>query len=361
MINRTTRWVRAAILLVILLSVARAPTSAQTDIVTDLAARVNRERVARGLAPLALNAHLTAAAQAHADDVARNGRTTSAQAGHIGSDGSNVFDRVARTQYGAYSWGRRLGENWAWYRNPADAFAMWMESASHRANILHPLFREMGIGVTAHPVVGFVYVIDFGAQPNVLPFFINAGAAETTSRQVQLTLTSEDVAPNGDGDNIGRPTQVMISNTADFAGATWQAYAPKIAWTLAPNGETPTVYIKYRDAKGRTALASASIVVRAATPTRAPTARATLLSTVIATRVPTESPTAPPTETPTLTPTPTVTPTPSETATPTPELIARATETPAPRAPASAMNEWGIAVVAVLSIVMIRVWFAVEH
>ncbi|MBM3128884.1 MAG: CAP domain-containing protein [Chloroflexi bacterium] len=363
--NLPIHWTRVAILLLVLFGAMIAPVDAQSaDLAADLAARINRERVARGLAPLALNAKLTAAAQAHAADVARNGRTNNAQEGHIGSDGSTVFDRVARAGYGAYSWGRRLGENWAWYRTPADAFAMWMESAGHRNNILHPLFREMGIGVTTHPVVGFVYVVDFGAQPNALPIFINDGAAQTQARDVKLTLTSEDVAPNGDGDSIGRPAQVMISNAADFSDAHWQTYAPKITWTLAPNGGAKTVYVKYRDAKGRTALASDSIHLGAvAAPTSAPTraqptfasTRVNAAPTLIATRAPTEAPTE--------TPTPTITLAPTETPTASAQVVVRATETLAPvsEARAPSFDGLGIVVIAVMSIVLIRAWYAVER
>ncbi|MCI0476670.1 MAG: CAP domain-containing protein [Anaerolineales bacterium] len=373
MSNFPIQLARAVMLLVVLFGTIIAPTAdahAQSaDQAADLAARLNRERVTRGLAPLALNAKLTTAAQAHAEDLARRGKINSAQEGHIGSDGSTVFDRVARTEYGAYSWGRRLGENWAWYRSAADALAMWMESAPHRANILHQLYREMGIGVASNPVSGFVYVVDFGVQPNVLPIFINDGASETKSPSVQITLTSEEVMPNGDGDSIGRPVQVMLANSVDFAGAPWQLYVPKITWTLAPNGGTKTVYVKYRDAKGRTALASDSIVVAAptvptstptrATPTNSPT-RVTPRSSASVTFAPTERPP----EIPTLTPTVVLTDrAPNETPTASSVAAVRATETRAPAMEARETNfdGLGMVVVAVMSIVLIRVWYSVER
>jgi uncharacterized protein YkwD len=371
MTNLPIQLTRAAILLVVLFCAMNALTAhAQTsDVVADLAARVNRERVTRGLAPLALNAKLAAAAQTHAEDVARNGRTNSAQEGHIGSDGSTVFDRVARTGYGAYNWGRRLGENWAWYHSAADAMAMWMDSAPHRANILHPLFREMGIGVASNPAGGFVYVVDFGAQPNVLPLFINDEASETKSLDVKITLTSEQVAPNGDGDNIGQPVQVMISNAPDFAGAQWQPFAPTINWTLAPNGGAKTVYVKYRDAKGRTAMASDSIVIGAATtptitptratPTRTP-ARATPRSTMIAALAPTEMLTLAatdiaPTETPTATMIATASASATATATSMPTSVSSVTSGE------TNLNGVGVSVMVVMSIVLIRVWYMANH
>jgi hypothetical protein len=72
---------------------------------------------------------------------------------------------------------------------------------------------------------------------------INNGDAETTTAAVTLGLTTDDGTGTG-------TTQVLISNTADFAGATPQAYAASIPWTL-PGGNGPkTVYVKFIDAAG---------------------------------------------------------------------------------------------------------------
>lgn len=46
----------------------------------------------------------------------------------------------------------------------------------------------------------------------------------------------------------GEPFQMMISNKPDFAGATWEAYAPvKSQWTLEGEDGEKTVYIKFKD------------------------------------------------------------------------------------------------------------------
>jgi len=327
---------------------------AQTDAATDLAMRLNRERIARGLAPLALNPQLTAAAQSHADDIARHRNF-----GHIGSDGSTATERIARAGYGKYSWGYRIGENWAHFRNVADAMAMWMDSTPHRNNILHPLLREMGVGVATVNGGTVVYVVDFGAQPNVLPVFINDGATETASPEVKLTLTSEEVTPNGDGNAIGRPVQVQIANTPDFAGALWQPFATKINWTLASNSGVQTVYVKYRDARGRTTIASASILVRAAASTTATRAVATTIPTRVTSR-PTGTITIP-----TETPTPTITLAPTETPTASPTATVPATETPTPASlalpeasPDKRMDGLGMLVVTLVSLVLIRTWYS---
>lgn len=339
----------AIVILVFVASMNRMDANAQTpSSIGDIATRINRERIARGLTPYAVNAQLTQAAQAHANDIASTGKF-----GHTGTDGSTVFDRVARTGYGAYSWGRRLGENWAWYPSAERAMLFWMDSPDHRNNILHALYREMGIGITTSQG-NLVIVVDFGSQPNVLPFFINNYDSDTKSPDVMLRFSSEDVVSAGEGaGTIGTPTQIQISNSADFAGASWQSFAKQIQWTLTTGDGVKTVYVKYRDARGRMATANDSITLnqsgdsapRAAvgaapvqvkpgmdlatitptvtrTPTRTltPTMTRTVSATVSA--IASASPTWTPTATMTNIPEPTATMTLTATVTPTPFVVA---------------------------------------
>lgn len=318
MSNLASKIVRAFGLGITLLFLVNSLALAQTnDATAEMLLRLNRERIVRGLTPYALNAQLTIAAQAHANDLAKSGKLRTPAEGHIGADGSNVFDRVARTGYGAYSWGRRLGENWAHYRDVTTAFTEWMESQPHRANILHTLYREVGIGIAPSSLGGYIYIVVFGAQPNVLPIFINDTATETKSTDVALRLNDELVQPNGDGaSNIGHPVEVQISNSSDFANAKWQPHVSKIAWTLTPGAGTKTVYVKYRDAKGRTAIAYDSITLiqpntPAPTATRTSTRAPQPSMTLTITQTPTEIATHPATSAPTGTPAPTQTVTPT--------------------------------------------------
>ncbi|MBI4791046.1 MAG: hypothetical protein HY782_28785 [Chloroflexi bacterium] len=314
-----------AVLLVLLFVSLVVPALADSpNTVAALAARINAERVARGLPPYALNAQLSAAAQAHAQDIAKTGKY-----GHTGSDGSTLVVRVGRVGYGEYSWGRRVGENYAVYRSIDDAMGFWMKSKAHRENILHEVYREIGIGLTpANQWGATVYVLNFGAQPNILPIFINNGADSTQSPNVTITLTEENALPAGEGKMIGRPKQVQVSNSPDFADADWQPYADKIPWTLPASGGAKTVYVKYRDANGRTATSSDSITLGGAamanqaavvTATRTATPRPT--STPRPTATNTRRPTSTVTRTPRPSATPTDTPEPTETVTPTPEVI----------------------------------------
>jgi hypothetical protein len=150
----------------------------------------------------------------------------------------------------------------------ASAMAWWMDSTPHRSNILHPLYREMGIGIAPISTGGFVYVVDFGAQPNVLPIFINNDATQVPTPDVKITLSDELVTPTGEGnETLGHPTEVQISNSNEF-GFKWQPFASAINWTLVSGNGTKTVYVRYRDAKGRMTISVDSIMLNApSTPT----------------------------------------------------------------------------------------------
>lgn len=115
---------------------------------------VNANRAASGVAPLALNAKLSAAAQKFAQlMVAENFFS------HTSPDGSSAGDRISAEGYDWRTW----GENIAWGQATADAvMTAWMNSSGHRANILTSNFKEIGIGY--YKGSSIYWVQDFGAQ-----------------------------------------------------------------------------------------------------------------------------------------------------------------------------------------------------
>lgn len=138
-----------------------APTAANLNLVRAATlCLVNAERSARGLAPLADNAQLAAAAQRHADDmVARR------YFSHTSADGRTFDQRIRTAGYG----GGTLAENIAWgggsLGTPRRIVTGWMNSAGHRANILNAAFRDSGVGVAPRIPPGGgggTYVHDFG-------------------------------------------------------------------------------------------------------------------------------------------------------------------------------------------------------
>ena len=109
-----------------------APTRAERSLLVT----INNVRAAHGLAPLRIDRKLERAARAHSRDMVRRGYF----------DHGDFATRVSR--FGAR--GPLLGENIAWGTGrrgtAAGIVAAWLASPPHRANLLRPGFRRIGIG-----------------------------------------------------------------------------------------------------------------------------------------------------------------------------------------------------------------------
>ena len=324
---------RLLIGLTLLLSLTSS-ASAQADPVYDILNRINVLRVQNGLLPLALSSTLNDAAQRHSDDMAATGNID-----HTGSDGTIPLDRIRAAGYGhwsSYSW---YGENIYGGQSATVPIAwdFWINSAPHLKNLLNIHYREVGIGVGHGSNGGTYFTLDFGAQPDVLPFFITTNDLNSVdTAQINLILNNEDDTPAGEGNSImGRATEVRIAEGADTSNAAWQPWAASINFEIANTIGAHTITIEYRDAQQRTAkyvrtinLNSASAAQPTPIVTLAPTATPTLEATSAPTRIvlPTDTPTPQPTET--IAPTDTPQPSATSTARPTATATQKPTATP---------------------------------
>ncbi len=313
--------------LTLCLALAASPIHGQeSDPTVTWQVAVNQARLDEGLAPYGFSSLLSAAAQRHADDIATHGFTDPANP-HVGSDGSTARQRITEAGYAAWTWSSGepiAGENiWSGYGTVQDAMTYFLSDPPHRQNILSTVYREIGIGVATDAVGRQIYVLDFGARPNVLPIFINDGAASTDDPQVAIRLTNEEARPEGQGTAfMGRAIEIRISNTPSFDSQSWQAWGALVSWTLPDAPGEYTVYVQFRDAAGRTA-ASADVIVltreTAGTPTVPPTSTPSPTATPIPPS-PTPEPTITPTSTAVPTLVPTITPAPTATSSPLPPV-----------------------------------------
>jgi uncharacterized protein YkwD len=116
-----------------------APAGASVAVTTaerTLLQEMNRTRAAHGLAPLRIDLTLQRAARAHSRDMIVRG--------YFGHGGF-----AARMQrFGVQ--GPRVGENLAWGEGTRaqarSVVQMWLRSPGHRANLLRPGFRRVGVG-----------------------------------------------------------------------------------------------------------------------------------------------------------------------------------------------------------------------
>jgi uncharacterized protein YkwD len=97
---------------------------------------VNKQRTSRGLPRLRSNPRLNHSAQAWTNEMVRN------------RDFSHGADFSARISAVGFDWSN-AGENIAGgYRTPAQAVHGWMGSLGHCQNILSPVYRYVGTGVS---------------------------------------------------------------------------------------------------------------------------------------------------------------------------------------------------------------------
>ncbi|MCS6847202.1 MAG: CAP domain-containing protein [Anaerolineae bacterium] len=227
---------------------------AQSPEKLDVLAKLNEARRNNGLPPLAWSPLLDKAAQRHSEDMADKGFVD-----ETGSDGSSPRQRIEATGYAAWSRQRVWAESlYAGQGTFDEALAFFLSDDGQRRVVLSPKLREVGIGI-AKDALRTYWTLTFGAQPNLLPIFINDDAPVTNERQVAVILTQEEAVPDGDANAIGRVIEVRLSDQPDFAGAQWQPWERLIPFTLSPRRGRQTIYVEMRDDAGRTTIASDSI------------------------------------------------------------------------------------------------------
>lgn len=211
--------------------------------INDLTARTNAERKSAGVASLSLNSKLNSAAQAKADDmVARNYWS------HTTPDGKEPWSFMIQVNY-AYI---VAGENLAYgFATSADTVTGWMNSQSHRDNLMNSAFLEVGFGIAnssnfVDSGEETIVVAMYGTQPTT-PASPSTLVATDTSKPTQtknekskLTQTadaeqietslpsslSDEEASNlssTDQDSMAVPTRVRRIQTLSGGNATWSA------------------------------------------------------------------------------------------------------------------------------------------
>lgn len=121
--------------------------------------KTNEERAMRGLSPLALSAEASAVARAYSVRMFETKRVQ-----HVDAQGRGPGERVSQAGIRASA----FAENIAYHRSPPEAHTAFMGSPPHRANILDPVYREMGVGVFTDPK-NDIYVTELFLTPLAMP------------------------------------------------------------------------------------------------------------------------------------------------------------------------------------------------
>ena len=135
-----------------LVIVTPAPPAIRAAEARELVADVNNVRAEQGLTPVAVDAVLAQAALAYANDMARRRFF-----GHVTPDGSALPDRLAKA---GFHW-TVAAENIALDEDVRHADAALRGSPTHRANILDPRVRKIGVAALSVGVGATLYVEEF--------------------------------------------------------------------------------------------------------------------------------------------------------------------------------------------------------
>lgn len=139
---------------------AQTATIAGSDARATLLKEMNAARKAHGLKPLRMNAVLARPATSHSKYLASTGELD-----HNGADGKPFWVRIYKA---GYSKTKMIGENLGMIGGCSAGDAklmveMWLESPTHRANLLEKDFKNVGIAIVqAGDCSNTVYATDFG-------------------------------------------------------------------------------------------------------------------------------------------------------------------------------------------------------
>ena len=220
----------------------------------------NLARRDNGIPPLRWNLQLTHASRWFSWDSVEN--RPGGYCGHQDTQGQGPGYRALVFGYlGFAGW-----ENaFCGYVTPEDAIQGWMNSPGHRANLLNPNLREIGLGYYRRDSDGRGYVTQgFGNDAVYAPVIIENEALSTISPNVNLYIY--DRSPRGGFAGWGAATQMMLSNNTQFSGAIWEPYNANKAWTLAGGVGWRKVYVKTRDNFNRNLTVSDTIYLGANLP-----------------------------------------------------------------------------------------------
>ncbi len=221
----------------------------------------NVERINNGLPPLRWNYELTQAARWFSWDSTENRSVGFCE--HIDTNGDWPSDRAIIFGY----LGRSGSENaYCGYVSPTQAIAGWMASDGHRANLLDPNPREVGLGYYQRPsdLRGWV-TQTFGYDTDYPPAIINNEAVSTTSTGANLYIYDRQQWDSFA--SLSPATQMMVSNNVCFTNASWETYKTNKSWTLASGEGWKNVYVRTKDAFNRTMTVKDTIYLGSSIPT----------------------------------------------------------------------------------------------
>ena len=194
-----------------------------TDISTgDIVSLTNEERAKHGRSTLKLNSKLSLAAEAKARDMFAKDYWA-----HNSPDGLEPWDFIDDTGYRYFSAGENLAKD---FNHSNSVVRAWMDSSSHRENLLNGNFSEIGVAVVDGELDGFetTLVVQMFGKPQA-SYMAGVGAPEAPpAAEASLEPQARGVVMEEEPVELtsGRPVESALEssgyrpllNTRAFAG-----------------------------------------------------------------------------------------------------------------------------------------------
>ncbi len=225
----------------------------------------NLKRAAHNRPPLRWNRQLTEAARWFSWDSVEN--RPGGYCGHGDTNNEGPLERIRK--FGYYGFGG--AENaFCGYVTPDFAVEGWYNETppndGHRQNLLNSWSWEVGLGYYRRDSDGRGYVTqDFGQDSAYPPVVINNEAVQTSNPAVTLYIYSHS-SSSDDITGLGPAVEMMVANDRCSFDDTWEPYSPTRSWTLEPGTDWRTIYVKTRDASGRSTVVEDTIYLGSSIP-----------------------------------------------------------------------------------------------
>jgi uncharacterized protein YkwD len=185
-----------------------APNPTNQNFIYRVLELTNIERSKLSLSPLTFNTQLLNAAATHSQNMAVQDFFS-----HTGKDGSSLGSRISATGYQFSAAAENIA---AGSSTPEQVVSSWMNSSGHRANILNPNLKEIGIG--------YYFLADDTGRVNFNHYWtqvfatsldgsVNPAPAPTPTPTPNTLVSIISPIPNATGD--GSPTTAPKNTASD--------------------------------------------------------------------------------------------------------------------------------------------------
>ncbi|MEK7564059.1 MAG: CAP domain-containing protein [Patescibacteria group bacterium] len=189
-----------------------------------LTSLTNEQREENNLTPLVENTLLVKAAQMKAQDMASKGYFA-----HVTPDGKTPWYWLDQVGYRYSSAGENLAVNFFESRDVAQA---WMNSPTHRANIVKANYKEIGIGIASGVYKGkdTIFVAQFFGTPTILNLKANSTLfQETKPITTPVAPTTPETKPVTPTPKLEPTTPITNRNAVAVASISTQVLGEESA------------------------------------------------------------------------------------------------------------------------------------